>query len=188
MASTTVSQFATELKVPPQSAARAAAGGRRGQGDRDRRAVRGRQVAPAGFAARGARRRDGGEEEDHDDAQADHRDQAGRSAGKARTIQVEVRKKRIFVKRDEGAGRSRRGAGPNRGAGDRRGGTRQARGRGAPAGRVHARQMQEARERAERAQRELGRSAAERGAGVEGAREREAAARRPDGARRTGAA
>ena len=61
---------------------------------------------------------------------------AAGSTGKARTIQVEVRKKRVFVKRDEGprsrcAGRRGAGTGRTAGTADHARGTRGARGRGA---------------------------------------------------------
>ena len=56
------------------------------------------------------------------------------STGKARTIQVEVRKKRVLVKREASAGGARRAASDPRAGGDRRGTDGNPRRRGAQAG------------------------------------------------------
>ena len=81
--------------------ARAARQGRRRRQAGGRRPLRGRQDAAPRVPAEAARRRRRGEAQDHADAQADDGDPAAGTTGKARTIQVEVRKKRVFVKRDE---------------------------------------------------------------------------------------
>ena len=78
------------------------------------------------------------------------------ASGKARTIQVEVRKKRVFVKRDEGAPAETEAPAspppaPVIDAAERAKREEEAR----RAAELVARQMAEARERAERAQREL---------------------------------
>ena len=78
------------------------------------------------------------------------------STGKARTIQVEVRKKRVFVKRDEGAPAEAEAPAPQPAvpvidAAERAKREEEAR----RAAELVARQMAEARERAERAQRDL---------------------------------
>src|SRR5512134_1980186 len=175
MASTTVAQFATELRVPPQlllEQLRAAGVVKQAESDALSEDDKSRLLD----SLRKAHGANGGEKkkitltrkQTTDIKQAD-------ASGKARTIQVEVRKKRVFVKRDEAAAEPEAPATPAAPVIDEaelakreEEARRQAE--------FTARQMQEARERAEHAQRELAAAQQKEQHDVEGAREREAAA------------
>ena len=178
MASTTVAQFATELKVPPQlllEQLKSAGVVKKAEGDAlsdDDKARLLESLRKAhGAEATEKKKITLTRKQTTEIKQAD-------ASGKARTIQVEVRKKRVFVKRDESAAEPEAPAAP-----------------AAPAAPVideaelakreeearrqaefTARQMQEAREKAERAQRDLAAAHQKEQQDVDAAREREAAA------------
>jgi translation initiation factor IF-2 len=175
MASTTVTQFATELKVPPQlllEQLRAAGVVKKAEED----ALSDEDKARLLESLRKAHGAEGVEKkkitltrkQTTEIKQAD-------ASGKARTIQVEVRKKRVFVKRDESAPEAEVPAPVAAPVIDEA----ELAKREAEARRqaeFTARQMQEARERAEHAQRELAAAQQKEQHDVGGAREREAAA------------
>jgi translation initiation factor IF-2 len=176
MASTTVSQFATELKVPPQllleqlrAAGVVKATETDALSDDDKSRLLGSLRKAHGGESVEKKKITLTRKQTTEIKQAD-------ASGKARTIQVEVRKKRVFVKRDEAAAEADTApAEPLAPVIDEaelakreEEARRQAE--------FTARQMQEARERAERAQRELAAAQQKEVQGVEGAREREAAA------------
>ncbi len=175
MASITVAQFATELKVPPQlllEQLKSAGVVKEAEGDPlsdddKARLLESLRKAHGGEAAE-KKKITLTRKQTTEIKQAD-------ASGKARTIQVEVRKKRVFVKRDEAAAEPEVPAAPAAPVIDEaelakreEEARRQAE--------FTARQMQEARERAERAQRELAAAQEKEQHDVEGAREREAAA------------
>ena len=101
MSSTTVAEFANELKKTPEilldqlkSAGVAKAA--------DRRADRGRQAAPARLPEGQPRHGRPRAQEDHADVKKSTSEiKQADATGRARTIQVEVRKKRTFIQRDE---------------------------------------------------------------------------------------
>ena len=152
MAQTTIEQFATELKLPPGALLEQLDQGRRRRQERRRRAVRAGQDEAARVPAEAARRRRRAEEEDHADAQADHRDQGrrlhrqgahdpGRGAQEAGVRQA---------RRDRGrAGGRGGGRQAGRGAAHQRRGARRARGRGAKAQELIARQQEEVQKKQE---------------------------------------
>jgi translation initiation factor IF-2 len=175
MASITVAQFATELKVPPQlllEQLKSAGVVKQAEGDPlsdddKARLLESLRKAHGGEAAE-KKKITLTRKQTTEIKQAD-------ASGKARTIQVEVRKKRVFVKRDEAAAEPEAPAAPAAPVIDEaelakreEEARRQAE--------FTARQMQEARERAEHAQRELAAAQQKEQHDVEGAREREAAA------------
>ena len=175
MASITVAQFATELKVPPQlliEQLRSAGVVKEAEGDPlsdddKARLLESLRKAHGGEAAE-KKKITLTRKQTTEIKQAD-------ASGKARTIQVEVRKKRVFVKRDEAAPEPEAPVAPAAPVIDEaelakreEEARRQAE--------FTARQMQEARERAEHAQRELAAAQTKEQHDVEGAREREAAA------------
>ncbi len=175
MASITVAQFATELKVLPQlllEQLKSAGVVKQAEGDPlsdddKARLLESLRKAHGGEAAE-KKKITLTRKQTTEIKQAD-------ASGKARTIQVEVRKKRVFVKRDEAAAEPEAPAAPVAPVIDEaelakreEEARRQAE--------FTARQMQEARERAEHAQRELVAAQAKEQHDVEGAREREAAA------------
>ncbi len=175
MASTTVAQFATELKVPPQlllEQLKAAGVVKQAEGDAlsdddKARLLESLRKAHGGEAAE-KKKITLTRKQTTEIKQAD-------ASGKARTIQVEVRKKRVFVKRDDAVAEPEAPVAPAAPVIDEaelakreEEARRQAE--------FTARQMQEARERAERAQRELAAAQQKEQQDVEGAREREAAA------------
>jgi translation initiation factor IF-2 len=175
MASTTVAQFATELKVPPQlllEQLKAAGVVKQADGDAlsdddKARLLESLRKAHGGEAAE-KKKITLTRKQTTEIKQAD-------ASGKARTIQVEVRKKRVFVKRDDAVVEPEAPVAPAAPVIDEaelakreEEARRQAE--------FTARQMQEARERAERAQRELAAAQQKEQQDVEGAREREAAA------------
>jgi translation initiation factor IF-2 len=94
----TVAQFAAELKKTPDPARAAEVRRRRQSHARRSLTESDKQRLLSTCRPAMARRRP---QEDHVDQEVDQRDQAGRCHGKARTIQVEVRKKRTFIKRDD---------------------------------------------------------------------------------------
>ncbi len=103
MASTTVAQFATELKVPPQlliEQLRAAGVVKAAESDAlsddDKSRLLGSLRKAHGGEATEKKKITLTRKQTTSIKQAD-------ASGKARTIQVEVRKKRVFVKRDEAA-------------------------------------------------------------------------------------
>ena len=98
MAHTTIEQFATELKMPPGALHRAARRGGRRRQERGRQAHRAGQDAAARLPAQAARRRGRAEEEITLTRKQTTEIKAADSTGKARTIQVEVRKKRVLVR------------------------------------------------------------------------------------------
>ncbi len=175
MASITVAQFATELKVPPQlliEQLKSAGVVKEAEGDPlsdddKARLLESLRKAHGGEAAE-KKKITLTRKQTTEIKQAD-------ASGKARTIQVEVRKKRVFVKRDEAAPEPEAPVAPAAPVIDEaelakreEEARRQAE--------FTARQMQEARERAEHAQRELAAAQQKEQHDVEGAREREAAA------------
>ncbi|HET9023518.1 MAG TPA: translation initiation factor IF-2, partial [Burkholderiaceae bacterium] len=105
MASTTVAQFATELKLPPQlllEQLKAAGVGKKAESDalseddKARLLDSLRKAHGAGDGVPEKKKITLTRKQTTEIKQAD-------ASGKARTIQVEVRKKRVFVKRDDGA-------------------------------------------------------------------------------------
>ncbi len=175
MASTTVAQFATELKVPPQlllEQLKSAGVVKSEEGDAlsdddKARLLESLRKAHGGEAAE-KKKITLTRKQTTEIKQAD-------ASGKARTIQVEVRKKRVFVKRDEAVVEPEAAPAPVAPVIDEaelakreEEARRQAE--------FTARQMQEAREKAERAQRELAAAQEKVQQDVDGAREREAAA------------
>ncbi|HTN49265.1 MAG TPA: translation initiation factor IF-2 [Burkholderiaceae bacterium] len=176
MASTTVAQFATELKVPPQllleqlkaaGVVKAAEGDALSDDDKSRLLESLRKAHRGGEAVE-KKKITLTRKQTTEIKQAD-------ASGKARTIQVEVRKKRVFVKRDEAAAEAEAPAAPIAPVIDEaelakreEEARRQAE--------FTARQMQEARQKAERAQQELAAAQQKEQEDVEAAREREAAA------------
>ena len=176
MASTTVAQFATELKVPPQLLLEQlqAAGVVKKEtddalSDDDKaRLLESLRKAHRGGDAVEKKKITLTRKQTTEIKQAD-------ASGKARMIQVEVRKKRVFVKRDEAAAEPEVPAAPAAPVIDaaelakrEEEARRQAE--------FTARQMQEARQRAEHAQRELVAAQDKEQQDVDAAREREAAA------------
>jgi len=104
MASTTVAQFATELKLPPQllleqlkaaGVVKMAESDALSEDDKSRLLESLRKAHGAGDGAAEKKKITLTRKQTTEIKQAD-------ASGKARTIQVEVRKKRVFVKRDEG--------------------------------------------------------------------------------------
>jgi len=176
MASTTVAQFATELKVPPQllleqlkaaGVVKAAEGDALSDDDKSRLLESLRKAHRGGEAVE-KKKITLTRKQTTEIKQAD-------ASGKARTIQVEVRKKRVFVKRDEAAAEAEAPAAPIAPVIDEaelakreEEARRQAE--------FTARQMQEARQKAERAQQELAAAQQKEQEDVDAAREREAAA------------
>ena len=176
MASTTVAQFATELKVPPQlllEQLKAAGVVKTEEGDAlsdddKSRLLDSLRKAHGGGDAAEKKKITLTRKQTTEIKQAD-------ASGKARTIQVEVRKKRVFVKRDEAAAEPEVAPAPAVPVIDaaelakrEEEARRQAE--------FTARQMQEAREKAEHAQRELAAAQQKEQKDLDGAREREAAA------------
>ena len=105
MASMTVTQFATELRVPPQllleqlraaGVVKKAESDALSEDDKARLLDSLRKAHGAGEGAAEKKKITLTRKQTTEIKQAD-------ASGKARTIQVEVRKKRVFVKRDEGA-------------------------------------------------------------------------------------
>jgi len=105
MASTTVAQFATELKLPPQllleqlkaaGVVKKAESDSLTEDDKSRLLESLRKAHGAGDGAPEKKKITLTRKQTTEIKQAD-------ASGKARTIQVEVRKKRVFVKRDDGA-------------------------------------------------------------------------------------
>jgi len=105
MASTTVAQFATELKLPPQllleqlkaaGVVKMAESDSLSEDDKSRLLESLRKAHGAGDSAPEKKKITLTRKQTTEIKQAD-------ASGKARTIQVEVRKKRVFVKRDDGA-------------------------------------------------------------------------------------
>ena len=142
MSSTTVAEFATELKKSPEtlldqlkSAGVAKAAPTDALTEADKQKLLGFLQASHGTAAPERKKITLVKKSTSEIKQAD-------ATGQARTIQVEVRKKRTFIKRDEGADdapRSRRrkpSADAGRAGRSRRGRTRPPRGRSAPPGRA----------------------------------------------------
>ena len=134
MAQINVTQFAKELGLPPDAAHRAAAGGRRhARADRATRRSprRTRRSCSTTCASRTARRKPKQKITLTRKQTTEIKKSDG--TGKSRTIQVEVRKKRVLVKRDAvgAASRSRR-----RKVGARRRADRAARSRSEAAGRA----------------------------------------------------
>ena len=114
MASTTVAQFATELRLPPQlliEQLRAAGVVKIGESDalseddKSRLLDSLRKAHGAGEGATEKKKITLTRKQTTEIKQAD-------ASGKARTIQVEVRKKRVFVKRDEAAAEAPQDAAP----------------------------------------------------------------------------
>ena len=176
MASTTVAQFATELKVQPQlliEQLRAAGVVKAAESDAlsddDKSRLLGSLRKAHGGEATEKKKITLTRKQTTEIKQAD-------ASGKARTIQVEVRKKRVFVKRDEAVAEADAApvepAAPVIDEAELAKREEEARRQAE----FTARQTQEARERAERAQRELAAAQQKEVQGVEGAREREAAA------------
>jgi transcription termination factor NusA len=100
MSSTTVAEFATELKKSTDTLLeqlRSAGVPKASASDPLTEADKQKLLATSGQPWHGL----GRAQEDHLGEEIDQRDQAGRCQGKARTIQVEVRKKRTFIKRDD---------------------------------------------------------------------------------------
>src|SRR5512139_574864 len=177
MASTTVAQFATELKLPPQllleqlkaaGVVKKAESDSLTEDDKSRLLESLRKAHGAGDGAAEKKKITLTRKQTTEIKQAD-------ASGKARTIQVEVRKKRVFVKRDEAIVEPEVVAAPAVTVIDEaelakreEEARRQAE--------FTARQMQEAREKAERAQRELAAAEQKEQQDVDAAREREAAA------------
>ncbi len=175
MASTTVTQFATELKVPPQlllEQLKAAGVVKKAEDDALSDDDKARLLESL-------RKAHGGEATEKKKITLTRKQtteiKQADASGKARTIQVEVRKKRVFVKRDEATAEPE--APPASAAAvideaelakREEEARRQAE--------FTARQMQEARERAEHAQRELAAAHQKEQQDVDAAREREAAA------------
>jgi translation initiation factor IF-2 len=175
MASTTVAQFATELKVAPQlllEQLKAAGVVKSAEGDTlsdddKARLLESLRKAHGGEAAE-KKKITLTRKQTTEIKQAD-------ASGKARTIQVEVRKKRVFVKRDEAAAEPEAPAAPATPVLDEaelakreEEARRQAE--------FTARQMAEAREKAERAQRELAAAQQKEQQHIDAAREQEAQA------------
>jgi translation initiation factor IF-2 len=175
MASTTVAQFATELKVPPQlllEQLKSAGVVKKAEGDALSDDDKARLLESL-------RKAHGGEATEKKKITLTRKQtteiKQADASGKARTIQVEVRKKRVFVKRDEATAEPEVVSAPAAPVLDEaelakreEEARRQAE--------FTARQMQEARERAERAQAELAAAQHKEQHDVESAREREAAA------------
>src|SRR5512147_112419 len=175
MASTTVAQFATELKVPPQlllEQLRAAGVVKKAEedalSDEDKARLLESLRKAHGAEAPEKKKITLTRKQTTEIKQAD-------ASGKARTIQVEVRKKRVFVKRDESAAEAEAPvpvAVPVIDEAELAKREEEARRQAE----FTARQMQEARERAEHAQRELAAAHQKEQQDVDAAREREAAA------------
>ena len=175
MASTTVAQFATELKVPPQlllEQLKSAGVVKQAEGDALSDDDKARLLESL-------RKAHGGEATEKKKITLTRKQtteiKQADASGKARTIQVEVRKKRVFVKRDEATVEPEVLTAPAAPVIDEaelakreEEARRQAE--------FTARQMQEAREKAERAQRELAAAEEKEQQDVDAAREREAAA------------
>jgi translation initiation factor IF-2 len=175
MASTTVAQFATELKVAPQlllEQLKAAGVVKSAEGDTLSDDDKSRLLESL-------RKAHGGEATEKKKITLTRKQtteiKQADASGKARTIQVEVRKKRVFVKRDEAAAEPEAPAAPVAPVLDEaelakreEEARRQAE--------FTARQMAEAREKAERAQRELAAAQEREQQDVDAAREKEAAA------------
>src|SRR5260363_285090 len=103
MASTNVAQFAAELKNASRRTAGTAQCGWHSQKGRQRGFVGNGQSALARALAPRAWQRGRGKAQNHADPQTDFRNPSADATGKARTIQVEVRKKRVFVKSEYSA-------------------------------------------------------------------------------------
>jgi translation initiation factor IF-2 len=174
MASTTVAQFATELRVPPQlllEQLRAAGVVKQAE---TRCAVRGGQVTSARIAAQGARRRQRRAQEDHADAQADERDQAGRRLGQGAhdsgrgAQEARVRQARRYVGSRAGSSAATVAA-PILDEAELAKREEEARRQAE----LVARQTAAAREKAERAQRDVAEAQEKEELGLEAARQRE---------------
>jgi translation initiation factor IF-2 len=177
MPSNTVSQFAAELKVPPRlllEQLRAAGVDKKTESDpltaEDKARLLDSLRRAHGAEASEKRKITLTRKQTTEIKQAD-------GAGRARTIQVEVRKKRVFVKRDEAAGAEPEApaaapVAPVIDAAELAKREEEAR----RAAELVARQMAEAKERAERAQREVQRAQRQEQEGLEEAKAREAAA------------
>jgi translation initiation factor IF-2 len=174
MPSNTVSQFAAELKVPPQlllEQLRAAGVSKKAEDDtltEDDKARLLESLRKAhGAEAPEKRKITLTRKQTTEIKQAD-------GTGRARTIQVEVRKKRVFVKRDEAAAATEpeAPAAPVIDAAELARREEEAR----RAAELVARQMAEAKERAERAQREVQQAQRQEQEALDAAKEREAAA------------
>ena len=175
MASITVAQFATELKVPPQlllEQLRAAGVVKKAEedalSDEDKARLLESLRKAHGAEAPEKKKITLTRKQTTEIKQAD-------ASGKARTIQVEVRKKRVFVKRDESAVEAEVPApvaAPVIDEAELAKREEEARRQAE----FTARQMQEARERAEHAQRELAAAHQKEQQDVDAARELEAAA------------
>ncbi|HQR22712.1 MAG TPA: translation initiation factor IF-2, partial [Burkholderiaceae bacterium] len=175
MASTTVAQFATELKVPPQlllEQLKAAGVVKKAEEDALSDDDKARLLESL-------RKAHGGEATEKKKITLTRKQtteiKQADASGKARTIQVEVRKKRVFVKRDEATAEPEVAPAPAAPVIDEaelakreEEARRQAE--------FTARQMAEAREKAERAQRELAAAHQKEQQDVDAARELEAAA------------
>ena len=177
MPSNTVSQFAAELKVPPQlllEQLRAAGVNKKAESDaltEDDKARLLESLRKAhGAEAPEKKKITLTRKQTTEIKQAD-------GTGRARTIQVEVRKKRVFVKRDEAATAEPEAApaapaAPVIDAAELAKREEEAR----RAAELVARQMAEAKERAERAQREVQQAQRQEQEALDAAKEREAAA------------
>jgi translation initiation factor IF-2 len=177
MPSNTVSQFAAELKVPPQlllEQLRAAGVNKKAESDaltEDDKARLLESLRKAhGAEAPEKKKITLTRKQTTEIKQAD-------GTGRARTIQVEVRKKRVFVKRDEAATAEPEAAPaapavPVIDAAELAKREEEAR----RAAELVARQMAEAKERAERAQREVQQAQRQEQEALDAAKEREAAA------------
>ncbi|MCK6428262.1 translation initiation factor IF-2 [Betaproteobacteria bacterium PRO7] len=177
MPSNTVSQFAAELKVPPQlllEQLRAAGVNKKAEGDalteEDKARLLDSLRKAHGAEAPEKKKITLTRKQTTEIKQAD-------GTGRARTIQVEVRKKRVFVKRDEAAAAEPEAppaapAAPVIDAAELAKREEEAR----RAAELVARQMAEAKERAERAQREVQQAQRQEQEALDAAKEREAAA------------
>ncbi len=177
MPSNTVSQFAAELKVPPQlllEQLRAAGVNKKAESDTLTEEDKARLLESLrrahGAEAPEKRKITLTRKQTTEIKQAD-------GSGRARTIQVEVRKKRVFVKRDEAAVAEPEAApvapaAPVIDAAELAKREEEAR----RAAELVARQMAEAKERAERAQREVQQAQRQEQETLEAAKQREAAA------------
>ncbi len=178
MPSNTVSQFAAELKVPPQlllEQLRAAGVNKKAEGDTLTEEDKARLLESLrkahGAEAPEKKKITLTRKQTTEIKQAD-------GSGRARTIQVEVRKKRVFVKRDEAAVAEPEAAptvapaAPVIDAAELAKREEEAR----RAAELVARQMAEAKERAERAQREVQEAQRQEQETLEAAKQREAAA------------
>ena len=147
MAKRTSTQFAEELKLPVSAADRAAPGRRGEEESGRRRDHRAGQDAPARLPARDARQQGSTKKKITLTRKQTTEIKKADATGKARTIQVEVRKKRTFVKVDKPRRRARAARKRRRpaGADHRREEAKQARGRGQAPGRARSRQAAERR-------------------------------------------